>query len=95
MAWTAAVVGAGRDVDPVADDRQVGCRVGVVDEPTGDLAPQLAVLGEHVVCAAVLDRDAAGDDTVAGEGLVQVAQPVVPAERFEFGQAVSLSSSGT
>ena len=79
--------GPGGDDDPVADDRQVGVRRGLVDEAAWYLAAELAELGEHVVGAAMLDRDPAGDDVVAGVGLVQGAQPVVPAERFEFGQA--------
>ena len=82
-----AGVGPGGDDDPVADDGQVGVRRRLVDEAAWYLAAQLAELGEHVVGAAMLDRDPAGDDVVAGEGLVQAAQPVVPAERFEFGQA--------
>ena len=73
--------------DPVADDRQVGVRRRLVDEAAWYLAAQLAELGEHVVGAAMLDRDPAGDDIAVGVGLVQAAQPVVPTERFEFGQA--------
>ena len=82
-----AAVEAGGDDDPVADDGQLGRRRRLVDETARYLTAKLAVLGEHVVGAAMLDRDPAGDDVVAGEGLVQGAQPVVPAERFEFRQA--------
>ena len=82
-----AGVGPGGDDDPVADHGQVGVRRRLVDEAAWYLAAELAELGEHVVGTAMLNRDPAGDDVVAGEGLVQGAQPVVPAERFEFGQA--------
>ena len=78
---------AGHDDDPVADDRQVGVLAASWTRRPCDLAAKLAVLGEHVVGAAMLDRDPAGDGVAVREGLVQAAQPVVPAERFEFGQA--------
>ena len=68
----------------------------LVHEAAGDLAAKLAVLGEHVVGTSVLDRDPAGDGVAVREGLVQAAQPVVPAERFELqASGNSLSSSGT
>ena len=77
----------GHDDDPVAHDREIGGARRFVDEAASDLAAKLTVLGEHVVGAAVLDRDPAGDGVAVGEGLVQGAQPVVPAERFELRQA--------
>ena len=85
----AAGVGPGGDDDPVADHGQVSVRRRLVDEAARHLATELAELGEHVVGTAMLNRDPAGDDVVAGVGLVQGAQPVVPAERFEFGQAIT------
>ena len=90
------VVGSWGDDDPVADHGQVRRGLGFVDEPPWYVTAKLAVLGEHVVCTSMLDRDAPGDDVVAGEGFVQCAQPVSPAERFQFRQAETpFASSGT
>ena len=58
-----------------------------MDEATRHFAAKLTELGEHVVRSSVLDGDPTRDNIVAGEGLKQRAQPVVPAKRFEFGQA--------
>ena len=77
----------GGDDDPVTDDRQVGVRLGLVHEAARQVAAKLAVHGEHVVGAAMLNGHASRDDLVAGKRLVQRAQPVSPAERFQFRQA--------
>jgi hypothetical protein len=60
-----------------------------VDEAPWHLTAKLTEFGEHVIRSSVLNRDSPRDNIVAGEGLIQTAQPIVPAERFEFGQAES------
>ena len=55
----ALLVGARCDGDPVADGREVGGRRSVVEAP-GDVAAELAELGEDVVGAAMLHGNAAG-----------------------------------
>ena len=64
--------------DPVADGRQVGAGGRVVPQAAGEVRAQLTGLGEHVVLAAVLCRDASRDAVVVW--LERGREAVVPAE---------------
>ena len=81
--------GSGAHDDPVADNREVGSCRCLVNQAARNLTAKLAEFRQDVVGAAMLHRDAAGNRVVAGERRVLAAQPVVPAERFKFGQAVT------
>ena len=76
---------AGRriEADPVADRRQVGLVAGVVQQLPGQAGADLAVRDEDVVGAAVLHRDAAGDEPggfVLLEFLFEIGSPAEPGE---------------
>ena len=74
---------AGRDGDPVADDRQVGGGGRLLVEPPGDVAAELPLLGQDVERAAVRHADATGHVACLGVGTELLGQGVVPAERGE------------
>ena len=67
----------GVETDPVADDGELdGSRVA--SQAGGDVRATLACGGEHVVLAAMLGGDAAGDQAVLvqrGEGGIPVVVP--------------------
>src|SRR6185295_1866175 len=83
------------DGDPVAHRGEVGRRGGLVVEAAGDVTAQLALRGEDVVGAAVLDRDAAGDQAGAPVGLELLGEGVVPAESGEVVHGDGLLSGTT
>ena len=64
--------------DPVADGGQVGARGRLVTQAAGEVRAQLTGLGEHLVLAAVLCRDASRDAVVVW--LECGREAVVPAE---------------
>ena len=82
-----ALVGPGRDRDPVADGRQVADAERLVREPAGGLGAKLAELGEDDVGAAVLRGDARRRMAVRGVRFELGCAAVSPAEVLQCVQA--------